>query len=152
MAFDPCPHQITQLVIRVGALIRELTGLPPETSITKLYNEAAPLLGIIVVQMNSKTADHLPSPGENPNWPSKPCPDCGKTAYLGQICQSCKDAEGGFKSAYLCDKRFGGCGLYFDKTVEWITQRLSNMGKSDLIQNGTKESLGIGTGTDDGVK
>jgi hypothetical protein len=158
---DICQHQITQVVLKAGAIIRSLRGLPPENNVTLLYGEIAPLLGISVVPMNSKNMDHLPSPIEMKNEkgkfiiPNKPCPRCGKTAFLGSICQSCEDAkdENGkvvYKSGYLCDARFGGCGFIDEKNGEWITQRVSKMGRE--IPTGTKESLGIGTATDEGVK
>lgn len=163
MAFDPCPHKQTQIVLRAGTIIRQLKGLPEEKNITTLYNETAPLLGIPIVQMNSQMVDHLPSPSEMKNEkgefsiPNKPCPKCGKITFLNSICQSCEAAEGGrFKSGYTCEKRDGGCGFVDEKTDEWIMQRLTRMKKEGTFKGelpqGMKQDIGIGILTDDGVK
>ena len=157
MTFDPCPEKITQIVIKAAKLRRKELSLPEEKNITVLYGEMAPLLGIPVVQRNSNMVDHLPSPAEMKDdegrfiVPNKPCPQCGKITFLNPICQSCDAAEGGkYKSGYTCDKKHGGCGLIDEKTGEWITQRLKRMGMN--VPSGTKESLGIKTLTDDGLK
>ena len=119
----------------------------------------APLLGMPPTKISSLQADHLPRPNEmkdaagNYTIPNKPCPKCGKLAFLGSICQSCKDAlddKGNvvYKSGYLClDPK---CGFVDEKTGEWISQRLSKMGVE--VKTGTKESLGIKTKTDEGLK
>jgi len=155
MTFDPCPHQITQLVLKAGAVIRELKGLPEEKNITVLYNETAPLLGIIVVPMDSRTVNHLPSPAEMKDEkgrfvvPRKDCPKCGgaMTMPLGPICPSCKDSEDGiYKSGYKCEV----CEYVDEKTDEFFTQRLSRMGVE--IPEGMKQAIGIKTLTNDGLK
>jgi len=153
MTFDPCPHQITQLVIKAGILRRKELGLPEENNITTLYDEMALLLGIVIAQMNSGMVDHLPSPAEMKDEtgkfvvPRKDCPKCGGTAVLESICGSCKDAEGGkYKSGYKCE----ACQFVDDKTEEFFTQRLSRMGIE--IPEGMKIALGIKTITDDGLK
>lgn len=161
MVFDPCPHQITQIILKAGAVIRQLKGLSEEKNITLLYNETAPLLGMPPTQMNTGThGNHYPSIaasaaslGKDAKFiiPSKPCPKCGKMTFLLPICQSCKDAEGGkYKSGYKCDENMGGCGFINEKTEEWWSQRLSKMGVE--IPNGTKESIGVKTITDEGLK
>lgn len=161
MDFDPCEHQKTQIIIKAGAIIRQLKGLPVENNITLLDIETRVLLGIPPGQLNSKMSDHLPSPAEMRTAigtfiiPNRPCPKCGKTTFLNSICQSCEDAkdESGnvvYKSGYTCNKQTGGCGFVDEKSGEWITQRLSKMGIE--VPTGTKESLGIMTKTDEGLK
>jgi len=157
MVFDPCPEKLTQLILKAGTVIRELKGLPEETNITILYNETAPMLGIVVVPLDSRVVNHLPRPDEMRDEdgtfiiPNKPCPKCGKLTFLSSICPGCKDAEGGkYKSGYTCDEKNGGCGFVDDKMGEWITQRLSRMGVE--IQTGSKKSFGIKTITDEGLK
>ena len=157
MAFDPCSHNLTQMVIKAGRYIRGLRGLPPEKNITVLYMETATLLGIPVNRPTSREARRLPSSeyrGSKEDGfvsPSKPCPQCGKPALLLSICPSCKESEGGkFKSGYVCNKNTGGCGLIDEKTEEWITKRLKRMGIE--FPTGMKQDIGIGTITNDGVR
>lgn len=157
MAFDACEHKIRQIVIKAAIEMRKIKGEPEEKNITVLFNEVAPILGIMVVPLSSKDVNHLPSPAEMKNEngtfiiPNKPCPKCGKVTFLSSICQSCKDAEEGkYKSGYKCDERNGGCGFIDEKTEEWITQRLSRMGVE--IPTGRKDSLGIKTITNNGLK
>ena len=171
MAFDPCPHQIMQIVLKAGAIIRQLKQLPEEKNITVLYKETAPLLGIPVVSMNSKDVDHLPFPGEMKNEagkfivPRKDCPQCGKkdSMMLGPLCLTCEDAKGEdgapgkYKSMYQCGEKDKdgkivpetGCG-HKEKLGKFITQVLNELGVD--YRSGTKESMGIRTYTDDGLK
>jgi len=157
MTFDPRVHQDRQTLIQVATVRRRLKGLPEEKNITVLYNEICSILELPLVEISSQDADHLPAPSEMKNEkgefsiPNKPCPKCGKVTFLSSICQSCKDAEGGkYKSGYTCDEKRGGCGFVDEKTDEWITERLTRMGRE--VPTGTKESLGIKTITDDGLK
>ena len=161
MTFDPCQHKLTQLILRAGEVIRKLKGLPEENNITTLYNETAPLLGIIVQTMSSKDADHLPSPAEMKNeigsfvLPRKDCPKCGKenNYVIISICPSCKDSEGGeFKSGWKCNEKTGGCGYIGDKSEMFFTQRLKEEFPDIEIPTGSKLSLGIRTITDSGLK
>jgi len=156
MKFDVCEHRIRNIAIRAAREIRKAKGLSEEGNVTVLFEWIAPILGIPIVKFNSRMADHLPSPAEIKDYrgefiiPNKPCPQCGKTTFLGSICQSCEAAEGGkYKSGYTCDEKRGGCGLVDDKTDEWISQRLKRIGIK--IPDGTKESLGIKTLTNDGL-
>jgi hypothetical protein len=155
MAFDPCPHQITQVVLKAGAIIRQLKGLPEEKNITTLYNETAPLLGIPIRTMSSRDVNHLPSPAEMVNdkgeftIPRKDCPNCNEknTVILVSLCPSCKDSEGGkYHSAWTCQK----CGVIMEKSEKFLTQVLNEMGIA--IPNGSKKAFGIKTITDDGLK
>ena len=148
MDFDLCRHQVTQLVIKAGILRRAELGLPEEKNITILYGEMAPLLGVILEPVTSKTADHLPSAREMGfNTPQKDCPKCSGIMVLGPICQSCKDAEDGkYKSGYKCE----ACQFVDDKTEEFFTQRLSRMGIE--IPTGMKQTMGIQTITDRGLE
>lgn len=153
MVFDPCPHQITQIILKAGAVIRQLKGLPEEKNITLLYNETAPLLGIIPTQMNTVTnGNHYPSIAESVaslgiKLPMKPCPKCGREMPLAPICRSCKDAEGGkYKTGYKCV----ACDIVYEKSEKFFTQVLSEMGVS--IPSGMKQAMGIKTITDEGLK
>jgi hypothetical protein len=157
MVFDPCPEQKTQIVVKAGILRRRELGLPEEKNITTLYNEMAPLLGIVVASKSSRTVNHLPSPAEMKDEkgefiiPRKDCPKCGgsMTMPLGPICPSCKDSEGGiYRSGYKCEVKT--CEYVDDKNEEFFTQRLSRMGVE--IPTGPKQAMGIKTITDDGLK
>ena len=154
MTFDPCEHQKTQIVLKAGAIIRQLRGLPEENNITLLYNETAPLLGIIVQTMSSKDVDHLPSTAEMRNEqgnfvvPRKDCPKCGskKNMLLTPLCKSCADAEGGkFKTAWVCST----CQNK-EKSEKFFTQWLNELGVE--IPEGMKQAIGIKTLTNDGLK
>jgi hypothetical protein len=154
MVFDPCPHQITQVVLRAGAIIRKLKGLPEENNITILYNETAPLLGVAVTQMRSSDADHLPSPSEmkDPGGqfviPRKDCPECGAKSgmILAPLCQSCKDSDGGkYKTAWTCLS----C-QYKEVSKKIFSQVLTDLGIE--VPQGMKVALGIKTLTNEGLK
>jgi hypothetical protein len=153
MVFDPCPHQITQIILKAGAVIRKLKGLPEEKNITILYNETVTILGMAISKVDSSTISHLPSPGEMRDEfgkfivPRKGCYKCGGTMVLGPICQSCEDAEGGkYKSGYKCES----CQFVDDKSEMFFTQRLTAMGVD--VPEGIKQVLGIKTLVDDGLK
>jgi hypothetical protein len=155
MTFDPCPHQITQIVLKAGAIIRQLKGLPEEKNITTLYNETAPLLGIPIRTMSYRDVNHLPSPAEMVNnkgaflIPRKDCPNCNEknTVMLVSLCPSCKDSEGGkYHSAWTCQK----CGIITEKSEKFLTQVLNEM--KIEIPNGRKQDFGIKTITDNGLK
>ena len=154
MEFDPCPHQITQVVLKAGILIRQLKGLPEEKDITKLYNETAPLLGIVPQMMSAKTANHLPSPAEMKDdkgkfiIPRKDCPNCGKEEglLLTPLCKSCKDAEDGrYHTAWICSQ----C-QHKEKSEKFFTQWLNELGVE--IPEGAKQNIGIKTLTNEGLK
>jgi hypothetical protein len=154
MEFDPCPHKMTQLVLKAGTVIRELKGLPKEENITLLYNETAPLLGLAPQQMGSIEANKFPAPSEmtDPKGkliiPRMDCPECKneKGMLLGPLCSSCADAEGGkFKSMWKCNK----CG-YKIKSEQFFTKLLIELGVE--FGTGTKEEMGIKTYTDEGLK
>jgi hypothetical protein len=154
MVFDPCPHQITQLVLKAGAIFRELKGLPEEKNITALFNETAPLLGIVIAQMNSGMVNHLPSPAEMRDEggkfvvPRKDCPKCGEkeNMVLFPLCTTCVEAEGGkYKSKWECSK----CG-HKDISEKAFVQWLDEMGID--FKPGMKADMGIKTATDEGLK
>jgi len=152
MTFDPCPHQITQLVLKAGAIIRQLKGLPEEKNITILYNETAPLLGIIVQTMSSKDVDHLPSPEESARagqyvGPTKSCNQCSGKMLLHPLCKACTDAEGGkYKTAWICMEN----KEHKEKSEKFFTQILNELGAE--IPEGMKQTMGIKTLTDEGLK
>lgn len=152
MDFDLCEHRIVQLIIRAGNLLREAKGLPEEKNITIIYNETAPLFGIIPKQHSSREADHLPTPEESARVaPQNPyvqtCPECGeKSYYMVAICSSCKASEGGkYKVQFDCFK----C-MHSEKSEEPMVVWLERLGIDFGTQ--TKASLGIKTLTDDGLK
>ena len=166
--FDVCKHQITQLIIKAGTVFRKMQNLPEEKNITKLYNEAAPLLGMEPIQMNTAMdGDHLPAPHEMRKLdgsftvPRKDCPQCGKkeSMRLIGICRSCADSEGGkFNSMWYCGEQdpnkmlipASGCGAKTDKSPKVYTQVAHELGVE--IPTGLKADLGIKTMTDDGLK
>lgn len=158
MNFDPQVHKDRIILIECARIRRRLKGLPAEGNITVLYNEICEILGLPLAEISSKDADHLPAPhemvmpdGKKFKNPSKVCPKCGKTSFLSDICQSCKDAENGkYRSGYICDERFDGCGFIDEKTHEFFSQRLSRMGIE--VPEGMKNALGIKTITDEGIK
>ena len=156
MAYDlnACQHQITQIILRAGAMIRQIKGLPEEKNITILYDETVPLLGIAPKLISSNDADHLPAPHEmrKPNGsfivPRKDCSQCGgkETMLLTPLCKSCKDAEKGkFKTAWICQ----ACPNK-EKSEKFFTQWLNELGVE--IPNGMKQTMGIKTLTDEGLK
>jgi len=161
MTFDPCPEKMRQIVIKAARLRRKELGLPEEKNITILYGEMAPLLGIPVVQLNSRIANHLPSPAEMRDdkgafiLPRKDCPHCGKkdTFVIFPICPSCNDSEGGkFKSGWRCDERLGGCGFVGDKSEKFWRQRMKDEYPEVEIPDGSKQELGILTITNNGLR
>lgn len=158
MAFDLCKHQVTQIVLKAGAIIRELKGLPEERNITILYNEMAPLFGIFPVQMNSGEADHLPKLQEvigndgMPLVPLQKCHKCGKDSMeIFGLCPTCEDAKGEndepgkYKTKFVCKE----CG-YSERSEKHMVIWLQEMGVEFGSQ--TKKELGVKTITDEGVK
>ncbi len=145
MTFDPCPEHITRIVLKAGAIIRELKGLPIEMNITTLYNETAPMLGVSVMQMTSRDANHLPGPEET--GPFGICPKCSKkTLVIKGICGSCKKAEGGkYKTEWKCKE----CD--FDEVSPLFLVQAYNLFEIP-IPEGMKHRLGIKTVTDNGEK
>jgi len=158
MTFDSCSHQITQIVLKAGAIIRQLKGLPRENNITLLYNETAPLLGIIITSMNSRMADRLPAPHEMkkedgaPLIPLRRCPQCGKDAMqMFGLCPTCEDAKGEngeigkYKVKFECKE----C-QFQEKSDKPMVLWLREMGVDFGMMS--KKNLGIKTITDDGEK
>lgn len=153
MVFDPCPHQITQIVLKAGAVIRQIKGLPEEKNITILYNETAPLLGVAITPMNSQQADHLPAPHEmkkpdgQPVIPLRECLKCGEKAMqIFGLCPTCEDSGGGkYRTKFVCSH----C-KHEEKSEKHMVAWLQEMGVD--FGNQSKQSLGIKTITDDGIK
>lgn len=167
MVFDPCEHQKTQMVLKAGAIIRQLKGLPEENNITTLYNETAPLLGILVKSMSSSTANHLPSPSETKDrsgkfiLPRRDCPACGKenSLQLNPLCLSCSDAEGGkYKSMWFCGDMQPGTRDLIPDTGCGHKERLEESLLQYCVEHkielpvGMKQYTGIQTMTDKGLK
>jgi hypothetical protein len=155
MVFDPCPHLVTQVVIRAGAIIRELRGLPEEKNITILYNETAPMLGVAPTRMTSREVSKLPAPNETvspktnrPIMPKKDCLKCGgeKCVILDPLCRSCTDSNHGeFNTIWTCEL----CGDKIKSNkfyVQWLNEEVPNWGSA------MKQSAGIKTVTDSGLK
>lgn len=150
--WDLCNHRITQLVIKMGKLLRQAKGLPEEKNVTILYEETAILLGIPVMKMSSSNVSRNPTPEESAKSdPSSPlvqiCPSCKEKAYYLQgLCKSCKDSENGtYKSVWKCFK----CG-HSEKSKEHVVTWLNRLGIDYRTQS--KKSLGIQTVTDEGLK
>ncbi len=165
MAFDACEHKLRQLVIKAGQVIREIKGLPEELNVTVLFNETAPLLGILVIQLNSRqNGGHLPAPHESKTpegnfvVPRKDCPQCGRKDGLSlkSICPSCTDSEGGkYHTMYSCEEMGPegkpiGCGFKTDKSEKFIAERMSE--ENPDWKGGMKQALGINTITNEGIK
>lgn len=154
---DICEQKIRQVAIKAAIEIRKAKGLPEERNVTILYNEVAPVLGLSVLRLTStQNGDHLPAPhevlskdGKNFVIPRKDCPNCQgeKTMVLRPLCQGCRDAEEGkYKTMWACLK----CEAK-EKSPKAFVQWMDELGVE--IPNGaTKESLGIKTVTDEGLK
>ena len=153
MAFNPEIHQIKLIVIRCGEELRKAKGLPEEKNITTLYEEASITLGISTILTTTQDADHLPAPHESvrpngePAIPLRECPKCGKKSMqIFGLCPTCKDSEGGkYKTKFECSE----CH-YTEKSEKHMVTWLQEMGVE--FGNQSKESLGVKTITDNGVK
>ena len=158
MAFDICEHKIRQIVIKAGMEIRKAKGLPEEKNITILFNETAPLLGIVPILLSSKDADHLPAPHEmkkedgTPIIPLKKCPQCGKKAMeMFGLCRNCKDAEGEDGKSGKYKVRFKCKECHFqEKSEKPMVIWLQEMGVD--FKSISKNALGIRIITNDGIK
>lgn len=153
--FDPCDHKVRQIVIKAGREIRKAKGLPEEKDITVLFNETAPLLGIAVQILRSTDASKMPAPHEmkqpdgRPIIPQRACIQCGnQTMALFPLCSSCSDAEGGkYRTMWKCTHP--GCE-HKEKSEKFFAKWLDELGID--FKSGTKQSLGIKTVTDEGLK
>jgi len=154
MVFDACDHKIRQLVIRAAEEIRKAKGLPEEKNITVLFNEAAPLLGVIAATLSSRNVSKLPAPHEMVNEagklliPRRDCPKCGgkECMSLYALCTGCTDAEGG---KYLTKWECSLCG-HKERFGKAFVQWLDEMGID--FQPGMKADMGIKTATDKGLE
>lgn len=158
MVFDPCPHKITQTVLRAGAVIRALKGLPEEKNITILYRETAQLLGIPILDLSSRDARKYPSIAEmekedgSPLVPLQKCPKCEKYSMeMFGLCPTCEDAKGEngepgkYKTKFVCKE----CS-YSERSEKHMVIWLQEMGVD--FGNQTKKELGVRTITDEGIK
>lgn len=154
MDFDACHQQVVLILIRAAELLREAKGLPKEHNITVLYKEVAPLFGMEPVTMNTQThGNHLPAPHEMVNdtgkrvIPLQKCPRCSNDSLeIFALCNTCSESEGGkYKTKFSCIL----C-KYEEKSEKFMTQWLNEWGVEYDVQS--KESLGIKTITDDGIK
>lgn len=167
MAFDVCEHQIRQVVIKAAIERRKDKGLPEERNITTLFNEMAPLLGVMVVPMDSSQVNHLPAPHEmvdeetgKPVIPKKDCPQCGEKEVMNlhPICSGCVDAESGkYKTMWFCGEMDQsrnlipgtGCG-FKDKSDKHFVTWLDELGID--FKNMSKREMGVKTVTNEGLK
>jgi rubredoxin len=143
------------IVIKAAEEIRKAKGLPEEKNITILLNEGAPLLGVFLRQMTSTETSKLPAPHETVDEktgklviPRRDCPQCGKKEVmtLHSLCKSCTDSEGGiYKTMWMCPE----CG-FKDKYDRYMAVWLEELGID--FRSGTKQSMGITTITDEGLK
>ena len=171
MAFNPEIHKVKEIIIKCGRALREAKGLPEEKNMSILYDEASMALGIPMIETTTGDADHLPAPHEMKNEggkfivPRKDCPQCGKkdSMMLGPLCLTCEDAKGEdgapgkYKSMYQCGEKDKdgkivpetGCG-YKERFEKHFVQICNELGVD--FKGGTKESMGIRTYTDNGLK
>jgi len=167
MDFDPCPEQITKIILKAARLRRKDLGMPEEKNITVLYDEMAPLLGIAPTRKSSLITDHLPSPSEMKTEggtyviPRRDCPECGKkdSFRLDPLCLSCADSEGGrYKSMWFCGEMVRGtrslipgtgCG-HKEQSEDPVTKYKVEHGME--VEIGFKKAMGMETRTDEGLK
>lgn len=159
MAFDASVHLETLRLIEVGRQLRRDKGLPEERNVSILHKEGAAHEGKEIVKFTSRKVNHLPAPHEmqkdNGKFivPRKDCPQCGEkeSMFLGPLCHTCEDAKGEngeigkYKSMWQCQK----CKTK-EKLEKHFVQILNELGVE--FGTGTKESMGIQTYTDNGVK
>lgn len=158
MAFNACEHQITQIVIKVGRIIRELKGLPEEKNITIVYDETAPLLGLAPKKQKSSDADNIPELKDMKSAdgmlmiPLQKCNKCGKESMeIFGLCPTCEDAKGEngepgkYKTKFVCTQ----CS-YSERSEKHMVIWLQEMGVE--FGNQSKKELGVRTITDDGIK
>jgi hypothetical protein len=151
MGYDLCLHQITQIILRAGEIIRETKGLPPENNVTILFEETAPLFGIETKKTNSMDADRLPTVADKlaEKGITIKCPKCEKPTYrMFGICPSCSDSENGkYATKFICSE----CGG-MEKSVKPVAVWLDVLGIDPGERMISKEMLGIKTITDEGIK
>lgn len=149
-----CEQRIRLIIIQAGKIIRELQGLPEELNVTILYNETAPLFGIMPYLLTSTpdAIEHLPTPEESARAnPDNPyvlhCPACGRKSYFfTELCKNCKASEDGkYKVQFECFE----CH-HIEKSEERLVVWLDRLGIDFTTQS--KESLGIKITTDEGIK
>lgn len=150
MKFDECEVRIKGVILKAGKIFREMKGQEEEKNITKLYIEAAEILGVMPVFGRSTEAAALPALYEKKGSdgkllvPRKDCEKCGAVAevVLYPLCRSCKEAENGiYHSSWECLKckdKIKSKKFY----VEWLRE----MGVE--FESGLKVWLGIKTITD----
>lgn len=157
--WEAASQLIRQILITAGQKLRETKGLSAEDDLDKLYHETAIEFGLVNIdevggRVRTDGVNKLPAPHEmtdeqgNFVIPRKDCPQCGEKAsmVLGPLCQSCEDAEGGrYKSMWQCVR----CGNK-DRSGKFFTQWLNELGVD--FRSGSKESLGIKTYTNEGLK
>jgi len=160
MAFDPCQHQVTQLLLNLATLLRKKDNQPEMKHATKLLewlrehygNE----LGLPAVpRIGSRSIDHLPAPWEIKDEKGEPyikrakCPKCGeeKVYVLATICTSCEDYKKGFRTEWRCLNP--QCG-FRELSKRSYTSYLDEYAPD--WKSGTKKDLGIPTSTDKGLK
>lgn len=155
MAFNPEIHQVKQILIKCGAALRRAKGLPEETNITILYNEASEALGLPLIETTTADANRIPLPHEMtlPTGkfvvPRKDCPKCGKSdsVVLTSVCGKCEEFKQGYRSSWSCLSK--GCDykeLSTRSYGSWLDELVPNW------ESGMKKDMGIQTRTDEGLK
>ena len=143
MSFDICEHKMKLLIIKFGKFLH-----PEEKNVTRLYLDTCTLLGIAPIETTSLMADHIPTLFESARKvDGHPCPQCQKNSlFVTGLCKACKDSENGkYKTVIECKE----CGSK-EKSEEPVIVWLQRWGVE--FGNQTKESLGIKTLTDEGLK
>lgn len=158
MAFNPEIHRVKDIIIRCGQVLREAKGLPEEKNISILYEEASLALGLPLIETSTADANHLPAPHEMmkpdgmPMIPLQKCPKCGKDSMeIFGLCPTCEDAKGEngepgkYRTKFMCKE----CS-HSEKSEKHMVTWLMEMGVE--FGNQSKESLGVKTITDNGIK
>ena len=156
MPFDACPHLLRLVLIRAGQLLH-----PEEKDLSVLIRKVSMEMGMGgLPPLESFDASHTPSPEESlrerrelmrkavrPRPPTKECPQCRQNSFeLFTLCRTCQDAEGGkYKTIFVCSQ----CG-FRERSELPTTIWLDKMKQEFEMQ--TKETLGIRTVTDEGIK
>jgi hypothetical protein len=163
MPIDICQHRETQILIKVAQALRKLKGMPEQNNVSILHQEGLDFIGMPRPMIDSNNADRPPTTIEQLMAkgypvPVKNCEACGtkRSVTLTSICQSCKDAVGGYLSMWVCLR----CGWKNKLKKSFIAiwrESLRETGMTEaeidqVIPQGTKEALGIKTMTDNGLR
>ncbi len=149
--FDPLPHLMNNLVLRCGRVM-----FPKIRELRALYLKTCEAVHMAPIQTTSAMANRYPPPQETA--PVMACPKCGKMEYrlynINSGCGGCKkeSEDGKYNTKWWCHSDSPpetGCG-HMEKSEMFLTQWYNELKVE--YGNQTKESLGVKTITDEGVK